>query len=144
MPNKTAVPASITLGRGTPAQRVFRIVTDGNTLAQDVWIMAAARRAGLDTVRVPEAAKEDAAILDGYLTDLVSRVFQADVVAELLAGVLIEDTVRPTLKTGEAWRAYMSEVRDLVATLESSDEKRELLSLLGHIVAGFLSSDRIS
>lgn len=142
MTNPTGVvPPSITLGRNTPAQREFRIVTSG-TLAQDVWVMNAVRRAGLDRLVVPD--KLEAAAFDAFMTDVVEQVFKADVVAELLAGVLIEDAVKPTLKTAEAWRAYMSSVRDLVGTLESNDEKRELLGLLGQIIAGFLSSGRTS
>lgn len=132
---------SITLRRGTPAQREFRIVTSG-VLAQDVWVMNAVRRAGLDAVVVPDGL--DAAQLDAFLTTLVTKVFQADVVADLLAGVLVEESRRPALTTMQAWQEYLSEVRDFIATLESSEEKQVLLGLLGQIISGFLSSDRVS
>jgi hypothetical protein len=136
-----STPETITLGRGTTAQRVF-VITAGGTLAQDVWITSAVRRAGLDRQTLPKDATKDS--LETFLTQLVTEVFKAGVVSELLAGVLVEPSRRASLNGAEAWQSYFGEVRDYVAGIEDPKEKSDLLMIVSRIIAGFLDRARTS
>lgn len=132
-----AAPRVISLGRDHPAQREYRVVS-ARTLAQDVWMTRVIRVAGLDQVTVPKEAADDPVVFGAFITALVQRVFDADVVGDLLAGVLVP------LKA-PAWNAATAEAtKTYLLGLTDEDEKRVLLSMLAEILSGFLSGGRNS
>lgn len=136
-PGTPAAPRVLSLGREHPAQRDYRVVSV-RTLAQDVWMTRVVRRAGLDQVTVPKDAATDPQAFDAFITSLVQRVFEADVVGDLLAGVLVP-------AAAPAWSAAMAaETKTYLLSLTDEDEKRMLLSMLAEILAGFLSGGRNS
>ncbi len=107
-------------------------------MAQDIWLTRTVRKAGLDQVNVPTNAAKDDAVFQQFLTSLVERVFAADVVGDLLAGVLVPVGV-PRWTT-----AHAEETKMLVLDLVDDEEKKGLLSLLAEILQHFLSSGRSS
>lgn len=129
---------TIALGRGLPAQRTFRVVS-ARTLAQDVWMTRAVRKAKLDDVKLPANATQDPNVFHDFLTALVTRVFEADVVGDLLAGVLVEQGhTHWTTMAAEEIKLY------LLNTVTDDEDKRELLGMLSEVIRSFLSSGRKS
>ncbi len=133
---KTPVAETFTLGRGLtpPAQRVFRLVS-ASRFDQDVWLMNTARRAGLDRVDLvaKATAVTDADAFDAWLTNVVTKIFEANVVCDMLAGVLVPE--------GETWSATGAAMTStFIASLEDPDEKKALHSILARVVHSFLSS----
>jgi hypothetical protein len=128
----------LTLGRGFPTQREFRLVR-ASRFDQDVWMMNAARRAGLDKadLEVQAALIKDTDALDAYLTRVVTRIFEADAVCDLLAGVLVP-------VQGEWSPKHAASTSVFLATLTDTEEKQILVTMLTQVVGDFLSSGRNS
>lgn len=130
--------AELTLGRGTPAQREFRL-GQVTALDQDVWMMNATRRAGLDKAALTAPLKniEDASALDSYLTMVVTTILQAGVVFDVLAGVLVEKDTQ--------WSAEgAQDIALFLAKLTDPEEKKTVLGLLAQVIHSFTSSGQKS
>lgn len=126
-----------TLGRGLPAQRVYRMVS-ARTLAQDVWMTKAVRKAGLDSVSIPKGMKAETEEYHDFLTALVSKVFEVNVIGDLIAGCLIPVADR-------AWNLeHAKEAAIFVLDLVDEEEKREMLALVTELLQSFLLSGRNS
>ena len=126
----------VVLGRGTPAQRAFRIVGT-RTLVQDVWMIRVCEKAGLSRATLPPGLAEGDPATERFLTDVVSRVFHADAVCELLAAALVEVGQKWTEHSAVANAAYFGEIED-------GEDKKTLLGLLAQVIAGFIVSGRSS
>jgi hypothetical protein len=126
------------LGRGVenlPAQRTFRLQLS-RTLAQDIWMTNVVRRAGLDRVELP--ASQDLTAQEGFLTALVTKIFQAELVGDLLAGVLMRED-RTSWYSEDA-----PETSRFIMGLKDEDEKKSMLDLLSRVLFHFLSGARNS
>lgn len=124
----------MTLGRGLPAQRTYVLATT-RTMAQDIWMARVVRQAGLDSLTIPENIQKDSEKFTEFLTSMVSRIFQADLVGDLIAGMLTDD--------GQVWATERAkDTRNFVLSLVDEDEKRQMLGLLTGLLHHFLSSER--
>jgi hypothetical protein len=132
---------TLTLGRRedapTQSPQVFRVML-ARTLAQDIWMSRVVRMAGLDQVRVPSGAADDTKVFEAFLTALVEKIFEADLVGDLLAGVLVPERSAHWTTAGAA------ETKTFILNLTDDEEKKTLLHLLAEILQHFLSGDRSS
>lgn len=129
-------PDTMRLGRGTPAERVFRRTT-ARTLAQDVWIIRHVTAAGIASLALPSAIGQDPAALAQFTLAVVDRVYQANLVPEVVAGFIVPE--------GEVWdRDRAPEITAFLANLADEGEKQWCLSILAQVLMSFLSAGRKS
>ena len=124
----------MTLARGTPGQRVY-VLAVRRTMAQDIWMTRLIRKAGLDRLVLTEVIVRDEEQFTAFLTNMVTTLFEADLVGDLIAGMLVRE--------GAKWRTEDAEdTRNFVLGLDDDEEKKQVFGLMTGLLHHFLSSGR--
>ena len=119
--------AAIELG-GRRFQRL-----EGSTVKHDFWLMAQAREAGLDQVRIASKKRDD---VEAAMEELLDRVILGGYALRLLGGLLLPEGMNPREWTPEVAAGITAHLESLT----DREEKNQIRPLVASMLAGFFTS----
>lgn len=121
------MPAVIELG----GRRFTRM--ECSTVKHDFWMMAQAREAGLDNVKLPSRKRED---VEAAMEALLDRVIFSGKAIVLLAGLLIPEGLEP-----REWTPKVAEdIAEHLELLTDREDKNQIRPLVASMLSGFFMS----
>ena len=106
---------------------------EGSTVKHDFWLMAQAREAGLDQVRIASKKRED---VEAAMEELLDRVILGGYALRLLGGLLLPDGMNPREWTPEVAAGITAHLE----LLTDREEKNQIRPLVASMLAGFFTS----
>lgn len=106
---------------------------EGSTVKHDFWLMAQAREAGLDRIKIASKKRED---LDAALEEVIDKCITSGKALTLLAGLLLPENMTP-----REWKPEVAEgIAEHLSLLTDPKDKESIRPLVASMLSGFFMS----